>query len=242
MKTIHFRYSAWLILNTLLLTLVTVSCVKQSTDTGLPGSTEEIASLEARGKPITHPQISLKMKVRDGIGDKITSDNGLEYIDGSENVEVYFSNSGNLQFTTTANRKNSMIRHLNYIFDNAVAPAHNNESGGFISSIPSLISPAPYVLQDIPIGNTVCVTLSFGLYTLAGGVVNFHRGFDNEDTQTTQTAFMYVTRDNQTQWTMAPVPPLSGGCSSISNVAALKINGVTNAYYNMPFSFTLTAN
>jgi hypothetical protein len=78
-----------------------------------------------------------------------------------------------------------------------------------------------------------------GLYTIANGVVNFHRG-TNEDYLNAPTAYVYVTRESENQWTVSPTPPASGGCSTVSNVAALRINTELAGYYYMPFSFTLT--
>jgi hypothetical protein len=81
--------------------------------------------------------------------------------------------------------------------------------------------------------------MAMGLFTLAEGFVIFHRQ-PTEDNSTTPTAYVYVTRNSETQWTMTPVPPLSGGCSTISNVASLRTNTGLVGYYNMPFSLTLT--
>jgi hypothetical protein len=235
MKRILFHNPSALILNALLILFTFIGCKKQTTEVNT--LQEEIATAKPPASP---PQISLRMTVRDAVGDKITSDGGGDYIDGSQNVAVYFSSSGNLQFTATANSRHNVLRHLNYDFSDPVlsSVARGSEQGGFISTTPSAVSPAPYVLQNIPEGTTVCIVLSCGLSTFTDGGVNFHRGA--EDTPTTPTAYMYVTRVSPTQWTMTPVPPLSGGCSAISNIAALRNSTTLYGYYNMPFSFTLT--
>lgn len=66
---------------------------------------------------------------------------------------------------------------------------------------------------------------------------SFHKGL--EDTQTSATVFAVVTRVSSKVWTITPM----GTCSPNSNVASLRDNADNTlyGYYNLPFSFTLTA-
>jgi hypothetical protein len=147
-------------------------------------------------------------------------------------------------FSGASNNPNvPMTRYLNYNFNDPLTPnppVTGIHQGKFISTGATATSPAFTPLQNLGIGATQCIGFSGGLTNIVGSVVNFHRNTNTEDTPNTPTAYVYVTRISLTQWIMTPVPPLSGGCSAISNVAALRVSGVLYGYYNMPFSFTLT--
>ena len=134
-----------------------------------------------------------------------------------------------------------MTRYLNINFDNPLSgyPARGIEKSNFISTVTTTTSPNSTLLQNLTIGQTKCIGFSAGISTIESGVLNFHRN-NTEDTPTSPTAYIYVTRTSSTEWLMTPVPPSAGGCSTISNVGALRINTVLYGYYNMPFSFTLT--
>ena len=183
------------------------------------------------------------MTVNDAAGNRIASDGGGSYIDGQQNSSIYFSTSGNLQFTTSAsnNPKTPTTRWLNVDLSDPIAgyPVRGTEKSNFISTITTVTSPNPILLQNLAVGQTKCIGFSAGIMTIADGVLNFHRN-GTEDTPTSPTAYVYVTRTSSIEWLMTPVPPLSGGCSTISNVGALRINTALYGYYSMPFSFTLT--
>lgn len=243
MKRIPFYKLSGLFLNVLLLTIAFTSCTKKTTEIGQNVSSEEFATAPGGNKPATSTEVRLKLTVNNASGNQITSDGGGSYIDGQENCSIYFSTSGNLQFTTSAsnNPKTPSTRYLNINFDSPLPnyPARSVEQSRFISTITTVTSPNPTLLQDLSVGQTKCIGFSAGISTIADGVLNFHRN-STEDTPTSPTAYVYVTRTSSTEWLMTPVPPLSGGCSTIPNVGALRINTALYGYYNMPFSFTLT--
>jgi hypothetical protein len=114
----------------------------------------------------------------------------------------------------------------------------------FIMHVNIAINASGLTIQDLAVGQTKYIGFSAGISIIESGVLNFHRN-STEDTPTTPTSYVYVTRISASpagpgQWLMTPAPPASGSCSSISNVGALRINTVLYGYYNMPFSFTPT--
>lgn len=242
MKRNPFYKSSTLLVSALFLTFAFTSCKKQTTE--ITQSPEEIATAKAGSKPGTYPAVALRMTVDDAPGNRITSDVSSDYVNGLQNMKVEFDMYGNFMFNSKASNKPNvpMIRWLNYSLNDPTStsyPVRSNDKGSSITTGATFTSPAFTPLQNLDIGITQCIGLSAGLFTLSGGVVNFHRNTSTEDTPTTPTAYVYVTRISETQWTVTPVPPLSG-CSSISNVAALRVNGALDGYYNMPFSLTLT--
>ena len=227
-------------LSAFLLILAIASCTKKSAEIRLAPSTDEIAA----AKPNTYPSVNLSVTVNDASGNKVTSDGSGPYVNGSTKVSAVIDQYGNFIFScgSSGHGPNATPdRWLNYDFSDPLPgySVKNSERGAYIATIKSSVAPTTFIpLQNLTVGQTECITMAMGLYTLESGVVNFHR--QNEDNNTTPTAYIYVTRNSATEWFMTPVPPLSGGCSSISNVAALRISTVLYGYYNMPFSLTLT--
>lgn len=243
MKRKLFNYPFGLIMSALMLIFSATSCTKKTNEVVKPAVPEEFATAPGGNKPGTTTEVSLSMTINDATGNKITSDNLGPYVNGVGNVKVVFDKSGNFMFgaASSSPRVPPMTRFLNFSFDSPLPTynARSAETSNFISTITTVTSPNPTALQNLNIGDTKCIGFSAGLINISGGVVNFHRNTNTEDTPTTPTAYVYVTRNSPTEWTMTPVPP-PVGCSNISNVAALRINTTLYGYYNMPFSFTLT--
>lgn len=240
MQQTPFYKLSGLVINIFLIVFAFAGCKKQTIE--LPATTGEIITAKAGSKPGTYPVVSLRLTVDDA-GTNITSDGEGDYINGVDNVKVVFDQYGNFMFSGASNNPNTpMPRYLNYNFGNPLFSYSIGgiERGNFISTGKTETSPTFTPLQNLAEGATQCIGFSAGLMNIVGGVVNFHRNAGTEDTPTTPTAYVYVKKVSSTQWIMTPVPPLSGGCSTISNVAALRINGALYGYYNMPFSFTLT--
>jgi len=221
-----------------------MACQKQTSYVQSSGVNEEIATGKAGSKPGTFPEVLVKVTVND-VGNNVTSDGGGDYANGSQAVSAKIDQYGNFIFSCGKTGRGPgaiQVRWLNYNFSSPLPgySASGNERGAYIATIKSSVASSTFIpLQNLEVGSTECITMAMGLYTLADGVVNFHRQ-PTEDNSTTPTAYVYVTRNNETQWTMTPVPPLSGGCSTISNVASLRVNTELVGYYYMPFSLTLT--
>jgi hypothetical protein len=95
-------------------------------------------------------------------------------------------------------------------------------------------------LQNLAVGASQCIALSGGIINFDPRTINFHS--NTEDISNTPSAFAYITRTSATEWIISPVPPSGGGCSSNTGVGAFVTNnGALVWYYNLPFSFTLTA-
>jgi hypothetical protein len=225
-----------------MITFAFIGCKKQTIENR--NQQMEFASAKAELKPGTLSEVLVKLTMNDA-GNNVTSDGGGDYINGLQAVSAKIDQSGNFIFScgkTGRGPSATQVRWLNYNFSDPLPTytARASEKGGYIATIQSSVAPTTFIpLQSLSVGSTECITMAMGLFTLADGVVNFHRQ-PTEDNNTTPTAYVYVTRISPTQWTMTPVPPLAGGCSTISNVGALRINTVLYGYYNMPFSFTLT--
>lgn len=232
-----------LLLSAFVLSFIIQSCSKSGTTTE-PSITTEEATATAKGKPNTLSEVLLKLTVN-GAGNNVTSDGNNDYINGVQNVSARIDQYGNLIFSCGSSGHGPSAtpdRWLNYNFSSPLtgSSVRNNEKGAYIATIKSSIVPTTFIpLQELTVGSTECITMAMGLFTLENGVVNFHRQ-PTEDNNSTPTAYVYVTRNSDIQWTMTPVPPLSGGCSTISNVAALRVSTELVGYYNMPFSLTLT--
>jgi hypothetical protein len=233
MKRKSFTNASNLIMSALLLTCAFTSCTKKSSQLKLASSTDEIIS----AKPNSPQEIHLKMTVNNS-GNNITSDNLGDYVNGSQNVSLYFSTSGNLQFNNSASPSKPTSRwlnvNLNYPLDGY--SQRGTLQSGFISTITTLTSPNPTLIQNLNVGDTKCIGFSAGV---PDGVINFHRN-TYEDTPTSQSSYVYVTRTSATIWIMTPVPPVSGGCSTLSSIAAFRSGATLFGYYNVPFSFTFT--
>ena len=244
MKRKLFNYPFGLIMSALMLIFSATSCTKKTSDVGKSALPEEFATASSASKGGPSTVVNLKMTVNN-TGNNITGDALGDYVNGSENVSLYFSSSGNLQFSNSASRSKPTTRWLNVNL-NSPRPTYI-ERGilqcGFISTLSSTISPNPTLLQNLVKGTTKCITLSAGV---PGGVINFHNR-SYEDTDPSQSSYVYVTRISATpgdpvdQWLMTAVPPtVPEGCSTIYNVAAYRNGATLFGYYNMPFSFTLT--
>lgn len=232
-------------MNVLLLTFVLISCTKKASETGQNAISEELATASAGNKPGTVAPVSLTVTVNDASGNKVSSDGSGPYVNGSAKVSAVIDQYGNFIFSCGSSGRGPNAtpdRWLNYDFSDPLPgySVKNSEKGAYIATIKSSVAPTTFIpLQNLTVGSTECITMAMGLYTLADGVVNYHRQ-PTEDNSTTPTAYVYVTRNSETEWVMTPVPPSSGGCSAISNVAALRISTVLFGYYNIPFSLTLT--
>ena len=225
-------------MSALLLPVVISSCQK-NTEVILPDNSNDAAS-SAQYRRTGLASVPLKLTVNDASGNKITSDDGTDYINGSRTVSANFDQYGNFIFATGAasNKPGSpLVRWLSVNFDNPIViyktppvSGANNRAGGLSTGQVEGMSFTP--MQSMTVGQTQCIGL-----TLGGGnwVVNFHR--TPEDVSTTQAAYVVVTKISESQWTMTPV----GECSPNSNVGALRY-GTSNlfGYYYLPFSFTLT--
>jgi len=193
-------------------------------------------------RPGTTSDVFLKLTVNNATGDRLTSDGGGDYVNGSQGVSARFDQYGNFIFGIGAvghGQSASLVRWLNIDFSSPVVVYSNPPITGHdivtaITTIPGAAFPNYTFLQNLTVGQTECITLTGG--SNANWVMNFHRA--TEDVSTSQSAYMVVTRMSATQWTMIPV----GSCSPNSNVCALR-NGpdILYGYWNMPFSFTLTS-
>lgn len=243
MKRNFICYATGLILNVLLLSIAFSSCTKKSSDLKEAPLQEEFASAAASKPGSTSSEVRLKLTVNDAPGNNITSDEGGDYVDGTQNTSIYFSTSGNLQFSTASlsNPHTLTVRWMNANFGSPLSgsAARGIEKCNFMSSMTGS-GPDATPIQNLAIGSTKCITLAVGLMTISGGVLNFHNR--NEDNSSTKTSYVYVTRTSATTWLMESAPPLGfTGCSGISNVGALRISTVWSGNFNMPFSFIFTA-
>jgi hypothetical protein len=239
MKQNHFSFAIKFSLIALAFIFAVTSCTKKTSDIGKPVLPEEFPT----AKSGSVQEVPLRVTVRDAAGDKITSDGGGDYINGSQYVQATFSQSGNFQFNCgMGGHGNStyMVRWLNFNNDSPSQvfidpPVTAILKGTFISTGQSSLQGTYVPLQSLAINQSECICLTTGM----GGIysVNFHRG-PVLDITNSPTAYMVVTRINSTTWTMTPV----GSCSLVSNIAALieASTGTIYGYYNMPFSFTLT--
>jgi hypothetical protein len=243
MKQISFYKLSGLVMNVLLLAFVITSCTRKTTEVGQNASSEEFATAKAGSKPSTYPEVPLIMTVVDA-GNKITSDNGNPYINDVDNVRVVFDQYGNFMLAGASNNPHVLQpRFLKYDFSDPVAgyaARPNIEQGKFISSGETTTSTNSTPPQNLAFGATRCIGMTAGIITIANGVLNFHRlPYDDTDEGANPTAYVYVTRIDNDHWVITPVPPTSAGCSSVSNVGSLRINGVLTGKYNMPFKFLL---
>ena len=238
MKQILFYKPAAIIINVCVFIFVFTSCKKQTTEVAATG--EEIATAKAGSKPNTFPMVYLQLTARDALGDKLTSDGGSNYTNGSQAVSAKFDQYGNFIFscgTSGHGPSATLVRWMNINFDSPIdvfinPPITGNDKITAITTI-SVAAFTFIPLQDLAVGQSECVGLTGG--SAAEWVMNFHR--TAEDVANSPSAYAVFTRINSTQWTVTP----AGSCSPNSNVCALRDGpGVLYGYYNMPFSFTLT--
>ena len=230
------------IMNILLLSLVFTSCKKETAGSVTSDPKEEIATASPGLKPVTYPEVPLKLTISDAAGNNITSDGGGDYVSGGpQSVSAKFDQYGNFIFNCGLGGQGNntyMIRWFNFNFSQPIQifitpPVSNSERGRGITTGP--VAAYTFIpLQNLSVGQSECVGLTTGI---SGNpwTVNFHRAA--EDVSSSPTAYAVFTRINATQWTVTPV----GSCSPNSNVCALRNGpGTLYGYYNMPFSFTLT--
>jgi len=235
MKRILFRHRTSLILNVLMIAFVFTACNKQSSD--VIKQEEEIATAKAGGgKPGTVAEVPLRLSIND-IGNKITSDGGGDYVNGSQNMKVVFDQYGNLIFDNRKSQGKPAQRVYQTNLDNPlqviIDPGFTNGTGNYMATTKSNQFSSFTPIQNMTVGASQCITFHGG----AGQnfVFSFHGG--NEDNSASPTSFAVITRNSATEWTMTP-----GSCSISANtdVAALRLSGTLYGYYHMPFSFTLT--
>ena len=244
MKQLKLYKTFGLVMNIFIITISFSACKKTNNQVPPLLSVEDVAA--AKGGPgTTYPEVLLSMFVNDLGGNKITGDGLGAYVNGTQNVKVLFDKNGNLFFTTKASNNPNvpMVRFLNYNFNSPVSsnpPVTGIEIGSSMSGGKSASNSAHIPLQNLAVGSTQCIALSSGLINFDLKTVNFHSNW--EDVTNTPSAFAYITRNSSTEWIITPVPPSGGGCSSNSNICGFVTNnGAFVWYYNMPFSFTLTA-
>ncbi len=242
MKQKPFYNVHLLAITSLFSVLLIASCQKDNRDRLLTNDGDNPESTgSVTKKPGTIPIVYLSLTMANTAGDRLTSDQNGSYVNGSQGVSAKFDQYGNFIFgigPVGHGASATLQRWINIDLSSPVVvysnpPITGNDIVTAITTVPAsgLTSVA---MQNMEVGATQCITLTGG--SNAGWVMNFHRGA--EDVNTSQSSYMVVTRNSTTQWTMTPV----GSCSPNSNVCALR-NGseVLYGYYNMPFSFTLTA-
>ncbi len=243
-------YNAHLLFTGILFSsLVIASCTKKLADEAV---SKEDATINSRSvsKPVTLSTISLKVTINNSPGYNITSDNGGDYFNGTQNVQAIIDKSGTFVFNTNTSTRQAAIRWVNYNFNNPVDPTNtyrptpSNTKNYHFSTGGSTFGTNPFIpLQNLGVnGNpaTECIYMGNGIYNnTTGWRVSFHKGY--EDVSNSTTAFAVVTRTSISPavWTITPV----GSCTTNSNVAALRSEDGTilYGYYNLPFHFTLTA-
>ena len=244
MKRKLFYTPSGLIISAAMLIFAVTSCTKKTSELKQTSNPEEFATASAGNKPATYSVVPLIMTIVDA-GNRITSDNGNPYINGVDNVKVVFDQYGNFMYGAASNNpKVPQPRFLKYDFSDPVtgyAARPDIEQGKSISSGQTTTSPNSTPSQNLAIGVTRCIGMTAGFTTLANGVLNFHRNpYDDTDAGINPTAYVYVTRIDNDRWEITAVPPPPPeACSSVSNVASLRISGILQGKYNMPFKFLL---
>jgi hypothetical protein len=235
MKKVSFYNAPIFFMTALLLLQIITSCKKNDVVSGSDPN-EQLSS--AKGKPNTLPEVFLKLTVNDAAGNKITSDGGGDYINGTQSFNAKFDQSGNFILACGSPghgaHQGPPVRWMNINFDSPVVvyiPPPITGSDKVTGITTGSVAAFTFIpLQNLEVGQSECVGLTGG--SGAEWVMNFHRNASDESA-----AYAVFTRINATQWTVAP----AGSCSPNSNVCALRYGaGTLYGFYNMPFSFTLT--
>jgi hypothetical protein len=237
MKRIFSANAFQLLMTALGLTLACTSCQKIDVPPTADGAKGQALVEKAAGnKPNTTPEVSLKLSISDAAGNKITSDGGGDYVNGSQNMRVVFDQSGNLIFDNKNVQGKPAVRFYHTNLDNPVQvvndPGFTSGTGNYMASISSALLPFTPI-QNMAIGTSQCITFHGGV----GNGFIFHFHDYPEDISTSPTSFATVTRVSATVWTMSPS---SCSVSTNSDVAGLRLSGVFYGYYHMPFAFTFT--
>jgi hypothetical protein len=237
MKRELFNNPSRLILNALLLTFAIASCTKENSIDLLAARSTEIAKAQAAGKPGTTTEVPLRMTISDASGNKITSDGGGDYVNGSQNMRVVFDQYGSLIFDNRKSQGKPAVRFYLTNLDNPVEvfidPGFTNGIVNYMAMTKSSLFPSVPLIQNMAIGASQCITFHGGAGE--GYVFSFHGGI--EDESGSPTSFASITRNSATEWTMTP-----GSCATSLNtdVASIRQNGTLYGYYHMPFTFTFT--
>jgi hypothetical protein len=223
-----------------LLIVLFISCKKEVANQAV----SHAAISYTQERRIVLSTVSLNVTVNDA-GNNITSDGHGDYMNGSQNVQAVIDNGGNFSFNTNTNSFKAPGRSLNFNFSQPLTiysdpPLTNVIKSYQLSSVASTVS-SFIPLQNLPIGQPECV--SFSIWAVTANTINwralFHAGFDDRTDSTT--AFASVTKLDATHWTITSL----GNClpASTPNKAALRSGDARTlyGYYNLPFSFTLTA-
>jgi hypothetical protein len=202
-------------------------------------------SAPALGKTPTYTPVSLRVTMAatqsDGVTPyRIRGDGAGDYVDGAQNVSATIDQYGNFIFDNRAVIGRGVQRRLTFDLSDPVQVA-----GPPITPDPaSPVHLATFPVQGSPLQNlatdaSVCVKLGGG-FTATDGTswhVSFRRG--QEDTPTSPTAFVVVTRVNATTWTMKPsqsCDALSADVGAVRDASSLALQG----HYHLPFAFTLS--
>ncbi|MFN0182150.1 MAG: hypothetical protein ACKVZ0_25375 [Gemmatimonadales bacterium] len=190
--------------------------------------------------------VLLSVSVSDA-GTRIRSDGLGNYVNGVNGVAAYLDGPGNLNFVTVPGPRTVVIDYsvqLTGVPYTPVAPV-----GGITirTLLNGVNSPTPQPrLQDLSVGSHGCYPMSVGYGTPQPNPTRqvrilFHR--DSENTPTTPTSFVRVSRTSATTWTVT-----SSGCGSNDDVGGVadldltvrKAPWVQRGYYSLPLSMTLT--
>lgn len=236
MKRVLFHNPSRLILNALLLAFAFTSCTKENSNDISSARSAEIGKVQAAGKPGTTPEVPLRMTISDASGNKITSDGGGNYVNGSQNMRVVFDQYGMLIFDNKKSQGKPAVRFYSTNLDNPfevfIDPGFTTGTGNYMATTKSSLLSTVSPIQNMAVGASQCMTLHGG----AGeGIFSFHGGV--EDNSASPTSFVIITRNSSTVWTMTP-----GSCSVSTNtdVASIRQGGTLFGYYHMPFTFTFT--
>lgn len=185
--------------------------------------------------------IPLSVTVQDA-GTRLTSDGGGAYVHGVAGITAQIDGFGNLKFASTASA--APQRTLDFDFSaplnpaNTFSPSTSGQRFFQILTNPNTASGAPKI-SELAVGASACYYATAAFQTVTtGNQAWFNLAHDP------QSVLVTVQRDASAQWTMSSgCGATSGGAAGVwtQDLTVRRSTAVFRGYYDMSFSFTLTA-
>jgi hypothetical protein len=185
--------------------------------------------------------IPLSVTVQD-VGTRLTSDGGGAYVDGTQGITAQIDGFGNLKFESTASA--TPLRTLNFDFSapsnpaNSFSPSTSGQRFFRILTNPNTANGAPKISDLVPSASACYYATAAYQTATTGNQAWFNLAHDPQSVPVT------VRRDASAQWSMfSGCGIASGGVAGVwtLDLTVRRSTAVFRGYYDMGFSFTLTA-
>jgi hypothetical protein len=230
------------------ITLLLVSLILGACQKDVRQQSEQNLQVEptsaAKAKPPVNATVSLNVTLDNAAGNKILSDNGTAYIDGTDRVEAQIlSSDGNFYMNTNNNTVKQPIRTMQFLPGTPGINLSGKRNYSLRTSAPldPNINNGTVWIQNLGVYQSQLMCMRAWGVEQQGAVdwkLLFRNGPENNNNPSSLSDYVLVTRTAVDEWTIEPA-----GISSPAANAKL-VNGSDGPYgpldyYTTPFKLTL---